>query len=1029
MCATYRDKQQRSHFASFANTIFTGIREINPDYAEKRAIWELFQNALDTIQKNGEIEIAKTDKGMLFKHNGRPFTDSEFGGLIKQFSVGKTYGDNSKEVGQYGTGFISTHVYGKKIIVNGSILTDDGSYRILEDFELNRDFSDTEVLTDQLLVQDGIIEALCDDLSLSVATPLSYTSFEYEARPGNRQHIDNMLNYVKIILPFIFSFNDELDEVRIIADEAVDVFKRIGGDVSLIKLIKNDAPVTIPILHNAAGSVRVILGSGQLNLEGIPKEFLFYPLMDTAYIGINFIIHADDFKPNKERDHLHQSYDNEDLAKDVKLNETLLQTAFDLVSDKVGQDSSLSMMDISDIRFTESDTGFNITLKSDYIDKVKCLERIELDGQSYSIGSFTYFDTTLLLLDDEIKSSAYRVLKQFRKLPDYQEYCILSERVNNWNDHLDEKLSTLNLSNLALIIAEEAGGSYFYIVDKSAYQKLVAEMAKNLSLVNDFPLIPNIHGHFTIFEKLVKWERPEPLLIKTVDAVCAHISEKYIHEDFEFLENLNLYNREKFKDDFSNFCNDLMDQMSREKELLAVNSVRCCMLVQSLTLFVGLNKKTQVNNEVAAFYQRIYDLTNENAEITEPTVNINYQPAIKLLAHFYIQSLQNKVIAEHLDDLKEIIASMYKNVNLKEELLHKLACIPDQNTALRAQSDLKKDLVLDKEFKDQYDGITRKSCRNELVYEGFDAFLQHNGEVSGEQLGGEIEVSLKSDRNFIPVDTLILDTVLMLIEKISERPVTWGNWLPNINKVKEEILMHKFQNEKTRSSLFSILTKNIKTIELLGELSGINNLSELVRFGKEKQQEENRKNNHLQYISYIGLLIQDLIQAQLAVELAGVVSVLKSDDDATLTTEEEQNGQDFIIYKNRKPIYYIEVKSKWDDNGRFALSKNQTERCAEKKDRYAVISVNVDRYKKSHKIDTENIPFADLKGFVKVNDDLGDYFEKLVSENVTKTELSDPKLIEYRGSIPQKMIDEKGIEFDVFMPKLIQRIKHFVHSS
>ena len=235
--------------------------------------------------------------------------------------------------------------------------------------------------------------------------------------------------------------------------------------------------------------------------------------------------------------------------------------------------------------------------------------------------------------------------------------------------------------------------------------------------------------------------------------------------------------------------------------------------------------------------------------------------------------------------------------------------------------------------------------------------------------------------------------------------------------------MHKFQNENTRSSLFSILTKNEKTIELLGELAKVADLDDLVKKGREKQLEESRKNNHLIYINYIGLKIQDLIEQQLEVELAGVVSIMKSEEDTELTTQDEQNGQDFIIYKNKKPIYYLEVKSKWDDNGRFALSKNQTEKCAKKKNKYAVISVNVDRYKKKHTISTEDIPFEDLKEFVRINDDLGDYFEKLVSENMTKTEVNDPKLIEYRGSIPQKMIDEQGSKFNCFIQKLIHRIR------
>ena len=156
--ASYREKERRDTFESFSNKIFTGIREINPEYAEKRAIWELFQNALDTIQQNGEIEITRTPSGFVFKHNGRPFTDSEFGGLIKQFSVGKKYGNNDEKLGQYGTGFISTHVYGKHIKVTTSIKLDSGEYVNLTDFNLDRDADTPELLTDKLLAQDDFSE-------------------------------------------------------------------------------------------------------------------------------------------------------------------------------------------------------------------------------------------------------------------------------------------------------------------------------------------------------------------------------------------------------------------------------------------------------------------------------------------------------------------------------------------------------------------------------------------------------------------------------------------------------------------------------------------------------------------------------------------------------------------------------------------------------------------------------------------------------------------------------------------------------
>ncbi len=1022
MCATYRDKQKRSHFESFANKIYTGIREIKPEYAAKRAIWELFQNALDTVDKNGVIEIAKTEKGLLFKHNGRPFKDDEFGGLIKQFSVGKTYGDNKETLGQYGTGFISTHVYGKKIIVNGSIQTDDGSYRALRNFELDRDVTSIEKLTDKLLEQDAIIEKLCDN-GKSEPSPSTFTTFEYQASKSNRSHIDEMLKYIESILPYIFCFNDKLKEVRLLQGVSKQTYVRTKTSDGMVYITKNSKPINIPFVQNNENKVKVIIGSQDRILKDIPKQFLFYPLMETAEVGYNFIVHANDFKPNKERDYLHMDNGSVELKADVETNEKLLEIAFDLVLQKVKEDMAVSFIDIAKIEFTSLDSYFVKKLKINYIDKIKDLEKLDFDGKKYALTTLEYFDESILLLDIEIRNSVYTLLKQFNSLPPFEIYCELSEYVNNWNKNIDKKFSVLTLGDIGETIVNKSRGNYFYIIDKTSFQKFIYQISGDISLLNRLQLIPNIHGDFKHFQNLVKWEPNELALSNIVDSINASISEKYIHEDFEFLENLSAYNREKFKDDFSKFCNDLVDNISKEKDALTLSNVRFLMLIESLKNFVALNKKTQLNIDVVTFYERVFELQPHPVKLSDPTVDINYQPAIKLLANLYVKNIPFNEISKHVSDLKEIVSIMFRNKNLKEELLHKLACLPNQNYVLKSQAELKRDDVKDNDFKDEYDKITGKKIRNELAYEGFGEFLQHPGWVNGPQLGEEIETFLNSDKKFIPVEIAILPTLIGLIEKISAKPDTWGQWLRNINEVKEEIMMHKFKDEKTRSSLFSILNNSIETIRLLGDLAKIENLEDLVNKAKERQQEENRKNNHLNYINYIGLTIQDLIQKQLGIELANVVSILKSEEDKELITREEQNGQDFIIYKNNKPIYFLEVKSKWDENGRFALSKNQTEKCAAEQNRYAVISVNVDKYKKKYTIDIDNIPFKDLKEFVKVNDNLGKDFEKLVEENVTKTELDDPKLIEYRGSIPQKLIDEQGIEFDNFIENLIQKIK------
>lgn len=1025
--ASYREKERRDNFESFANKIFTGIREINPEYAEKRAIWELFQNALDTIQENGEIEINRTPSGFIFKHNGRPFTDSEFGGLIKQFSVGKKYGNNDEKLGQYGTGFISTHVYGKHIKITTSIKLDSGEYVNLNGFNLDRDADSPEMLTDKLLAQDDLFGTLIDQDPETASTPLAYTLFEYTASEKRQRHIDNMLVYLPKIIPFIFCFNNKLLQVTISNNGVTEQFIRKSTKNEMLEIESIKGLIRLPFLYDEDLRLKIIIGSETIDLTEVPKLFLFYPLMETVDEGINFLIHADNFKPNRERDYLHKQKDNPDLIADIATNEQLLKRAFELTINHIKNNESLDFWLASKILFFEGNTDFEKEIKRIFINEIRSLDRLGNFEHKYSIDSLFYLHESILIIEDEIKKSIYSLLSQFITLPSYELYCEISSHVNNWNTVVENKFITFDLVQVGEYLSKYANGNYHTFHDKHAYKLFIKHISGNTHLLNTYCLIPNIHGILSYYRELVRWNRVESELIEIADVIHYEITKKYLHPEFYFLEEITEYNRESFKDDFSRFCNEINDGFSKDNDQVELSSVRQSMLIDALYCFIGLNNLTQLNIQLEGFYKRIFGLQVQPKTIFNPTTDINYQPAFKLLAHQYIESIQNIDISTRLKDLDELLSIMFENRNLKEEFLHKKPCIPSQNFTLKVQSELKKDEIRDNDFKKKYKDITGIDIFDELAADGFDKYLQHSGTVNGQTIGLKIEEKLQAEKRFIPVKDLlpdVLNEVLKLVEKISERPDTWGQWLMNINKVKEEILMHKFQNEKTRSSLFSILTKDEATIELLGDLAKVENLEDLVRKGLEKQQEEKRRNAHMDYITRIGLSIQGLIQKQLDIELANLIEVKKSEEDTLLSTQEEQNGQDFIIYKNGVPLYFIEVKSKWDENGRFTLTKNQTEKCAVEKSRYAVVSVNVDRYKKRYAIDDElNIKFENLREFIRVNDNLGPYFEKLVQENIYKSESNDPKLIDFRGSIPQRIIDDEGEKFEGFMPKLIDVLK------
>ena len=105
-----RAKERRQDNKQHATKIDQGLRSVDSQTGPARAIWELCQNARD-LAEDCHIRMELTDKAFRFSHNGIPFDMDSLGSLIKQVSgQGK---ENDETVGQYGTGFLTTHYYGE----------------------------------------------------------------------------------------------------------------------------------------------------------------------------------------------------------------------------------------------------------------------------------------------------------------------------------------------------------------------------------------------------------------------------------------------------------------------------------------------------------------------------------------------------------------------------------------------------------------------------------------------------------------------------------------------------------------------------------------------------------------------------------------------------------------------------------------------------------------------------------------------------------------------------------------------------
>ena len=118
-----KDSKSNTLWGKPANDIING-RDYSASAKPIRAIWEMVQNARDVSESESNIVFTRRNGTFEFKHDGMPFLNNTLNALILQTSA-KMRNDGDS-VGQYGTGFLTTHKFGRKFYLSGSLkLVDD----------------------------------------------------------------------------------------------------------------------------------------------------------------------------------------------------------------------------------------------------------------------------------------------------------------------------------------------------------------------------------------------------------------------------------------------------------------------------------------------------------------------------------------------------------------------------------------------------------------------------------------------------------------------------------------------------------------------------------------------------------------------------------------------------------------------------------------------------------------------------------------------------------------------------------------
>jgi len=292
-----------------AQGILNHLRELESNRArmQRRWIWELLQNARDASADEDSHLVASielTEGELAFRHNGRGFTVEEVAHLIYH---GSTKLEDEIAIGQYGSGFLTTHLLSPQINVAGQ-LNDGRPF----DFRLKREISSSKALSDSMDKAWDEFDASADPM------PNGFTTrFRYPIEEDSAGAVEEGVETLKRCAPFVVVFNRQFRQIAIKAPEETISFEVIER-VPLHK--EGLQKVTVGVSDRGRRQERkYVLAEGQhasvtvpleptedgpscLPLNDVPRLFLGFPLIGTENFSFPAVINSFRFTPTEHRD-------------------------------------------------------------------------------------------------------------------------------------------------------------------------------------------------------------------------------------------------------------------------------------------------------------------------------------------------------------------------------------------------------------------------------------------------------------------------------------------------------------------------------------------------------------------------------------------------------------------------------------------------------------------------------------------------------------------------------------------------------
>ncbi|MCH6232619.1 sacsin N-terminal ATP-binding-like domain-containing protein [Cognataquiflexum rubidum] len=1041
-----KTESELSDLKQHADKMIRGFENFN-NYSSNRAVWELVQNACDLTT---ECEVVLDYRnGFSFTHNGKPFTTKSFISLIKQVS-GK-YGEESEipEVGKYGTGFLTTHTFGRKFKIN-SILEANNTFFEIKDFLIDRSPKEWKALSENIRTQKENVYQLIQEGAI-LSSPEIKTTFTFLPETDQeRSYIAESSKDLEDYIPIVLTINDRLKKVKIVLNDTETSFEQVekikvenDKEIELYKttISKNGRNKILYSIIETDDQIEVILPINE-NLElfqfseRVARLFLYYPLIGSEDFGLNFIINCNQFLPTEPRDGIHLKSNKDQVKEQEEANQKIIERASELIfdflkSNVLSVSNPLLYAQINFKRNTDNNllNEYFETLQTTWIKEYKLLPIVETVEGFMPVNQVCFFAEELLI-NPEYFDDVYTLVSTFySNIPTKEKVALWSRFASEWTN---ENTDFVGHQDLVEKIAKEHLSKFDKDCLINYYKILIAE--EKINYFSEHTLLPNLNGKFCLLSSLLTPQNLTENLIDIGTSIIPNSIERLIHRDFSFNFHFEKFNRK----DFSNSVKTKLDEIQASTSIYFPETINTANYnVQSFdktqklekNFFENLLKYCKLNNNVNSqskpatlvkiiskyysFDENLIQLSNlENQE-----ENLDIRSTRKILVQIFFNLLQH-----HNEDWVESnIGLLLEIANCNEDSLKEVystsKIYPNQLNQLKSNSELKRDIDIIPEIKDLYNRVSKDEIKEDLVYIGFNEFVAEDRFITSKYLTNQIEdIFFNSDIHSIN-EHPFKDEILKIISSLRDKK--YAELFPRLDDKKANLMLDVVTNENTKDEIFSIVTLKESELKKLGKLVQEDNFSAILNAATAllELQKENDADFHHKH--EIGTYIESLIRQKLSDELQDRVTF---GDKESVEATNIQGGQDIVIFLDGNPVYFIEVKSRWNSQNSVSMSKLQLQRAVEQNKLYALCAVDITRYTGTN--DRYKLSTHEILPLTKFVTNIGNTIKPLIEDNLIaeKEQEKSIHLIDYRGIIPQDII-QSGYDFDKFIDLLSETIK------